>query len=414
MSKAQLQRLNSICRSPIYSFFGESISGTVSIRAYGVEEDFIGRFDAIVDTSANAQYHNFLTSLWNELWCCYLGSTMTLASALYVALDEGVSPGLAGLILVYIIEAVEGIGFAVRNTAELEVEMVAVERIQEYTDLKPEADWISGELPANFLPNWPAEGAIRFDNFSTRYREGLDLVLDRLDIDVRPAEKVGIVGRTGAGKSSLALSLFRLIEPIDGAIFIDGVDISKIGLHDLRSRLTIIPQEPTLFLGSLRLNLDPFGQHSDEELWSALDAGHLRSFVAEVAGGLDFEVTEGGDNLSAGQRQLVCLARALLRDSRVLVLDEATAAVDVDTDRLIQATVRGPVRQPDGSDHRSSASHRARLRQDYRSGSRPRAGGRLACRASRRSRLSLSRNGLGGRHRRQRLQRDSCQLSIFY
>ncbi|XP_022257321.1 multidrug resistance-associated protein 1-like [Limulus polyphemus] len=335
----QMKRLESVTRSPIYNNFSETISGASSIRAYGVQKYFIERCDERIDVNQNCYFLGMCINRWLAARLDFLGCCIVFIASLLAATGRGtVSPGVVGLSLSYALNVTEVFSWLVRMSAELETKIVSIERIDEYSQLSPEAPWDIESTKPHKL--WPSKGLVKFVNYSTRYREGLDMVLKNINLEVTQSEKVGIVGRTGAGKSSLTLALFRIIEPADGTILIDNIDITVIGLHDLRSKLTIIPQDPVLFTGTLRINIDPNNEFSDEDVWQALEHSHLKEFVSTLQEGLSHHVAEGGENLSVGQKQLVCLARALLRKTKVLVLDEATAAVDLDTDCLIQNTIR--------------------------------------------------------------------------
>ncbi|XP_044251202.1 multidrug resistance-associated protein 1 isoform X16 [Drosophila takahashii] len=335
----QLMRLESVSRSPIYSHFSETVTGASTIRAYNVGDRFIDESDAKVDKNQVCKYPSVIANRWLAIRLEMVGNLIILFASLFAVLGGQTNPGLVGLSVSYALQVTQTLNWLVRMSSDIETNIVSVERIKEYGETKQEAAW-ELEQDKSKPKNWPQEGRVEFQNFQVRYREGLDLVLRGVSFDIRGGEKVGIVGRTGAGKSSLTLALFRIIEAAGGRISIDGVDIATMGLHMLRSRLTIIPQDPVLFSGSLRINLDPFEIKTDDEIWKALELSHLKSFVKSLAAGLNHEIAEGGENLSVGQRQLVCLARALLRKTKVLVLDEATAAVDLETDDLIQKTIR--------------------------------------------------------------------------
>ncbi|KAI1286918.1 Multidrug resistance-associated protein 1 [Halotydeus destructor] len=324
MTSRQLLRLESNSRSPVYSQFSETVSGTSSIRAFQVEEYFNSECDRKNDVHNSAHLLRVTGSRWLSIRLEFLGSLIVLLAAFFAVYSRGtIDASTVGLSLNYAMTATATISMFITASSELENNLVSVERCFEYTRTPIEAPVeIESTKPKI---SWPENGHIQFREYSTRYRDGLDLVLKDLSFNVKGGEKVGIVGRTGAGKSSLTVALFRIVEPATGTIIIDGVDVSRVGIHSLRSGLTIIPQDPVLFTGSLRLNLDPFGDHDDSALWTVLKLAHLKNFVDSLASGLEHFITEGGENLSE------------VEDSN---LDEATAAVDLETDDLIQETIR--------------------------------------------------------------------------
>nr|XP_051703446.1 multidrug resistance-associated protein 1 isoform X1 [Oryctolagus cuniculus] len=338
-SSRQLKRLESVSRSPVYSHFNETLLGVSVIRAFEEQERFIRQSDLKVDENQKAYYPSIVANRWLAVRLECVGNCIVLFAALFAVISRhSLSAGLVGLSVSYSLQVTAYLNWLVRMSSEMETNIVAVERLKEYSETEKEAPWqIQETAPPS---TWPQVGRVEFRDYGLRYREDLDLVLKHINVTIDGGEKVGIVGRTGAGKSSLTLGLFRINESAEGEIIIDGVNIAKIGLHDLRFKITIIPQDPVLFSGSLRMNLDPFSRYSDEEVWTSLELAHLKEFVSALPDKLNHECAEGGENLSVGQRQLVCLARALLRKTKILVLDEATAAVDLETDDLIQSTIR--------------------------------------------------------------------------
>ncbi|KAG0347607.1 hypothetical protein BG004_007368 [Podila humilis] len=338
----EIRRLDSVSRSPVFAHFQETLGGISTIRAYRQQHRFIEGNEHRLDQNLRAYYPSIAGNRWLAFRLESLSSVIIFGSAFFAVLalsrNQDVDPGLVGLSLTYALSITQTLNWMVRQYTEIESNIVSVERLQEYVELEPEAPEI---IDSNRPPQeWPAEGRVDFVDYETRYREGLDLVLRGVTCSIRSHEKIGICGRTGAGKSSLTLALFRIIESVKGQIFVDGIDIATLGLYDVRSRFSIIPQDPVLFAGTIRFNLDPLDVRSDLELWQALEDSYLKSHVLQMEGGLNAIVLEGGDNFSVGQRQLICLARALLRKASLLILDEATAAIDLETDALVQAIIR--------------------------------------------------------------------------
>ncbi|XP_042578206.1 multidrug resistance-associated protein 1-like isoform X2 [Cyprinus carpio] len=338
-TSCQLRRLESVSRSPIYTHFNETVQGASVIRAFGEQSRFILLANSRVDHNQTSYFPRFVATRWLAVNLEFLGNLLVLAAAILSVMERStLSPGIVGLAVSHSLQVTGILSWIVRAWTDVENNIVSVERVKEYAETTKEAPWTIEDSP---LPSdWPRSGSIGFQEYGLQYRRGLDWALKEISFSVNESEKVGIVGRTGAGKSSLALGIFRILEAAKGKIFIDGINIAEVGLHELRSRITIIPQDPVLFSGSLRMNLDPFDGYTDEDVWRALELAHLKNFVSGLPDKLNHECSEGGENLSLGQRQLVCLARALLRKTKILVLDEATAAVDLETDNLIQSTIR--------------------------------------------------------------------------
>jgi len=348
-SNRELKRHEAVLRSSVFSIFGEAVAGGSVIKAYGVQESYRERLHENIDEMNSAYFLTFSSQCWLSLRLDVIGNSLALITCLLVVTDViNLTPSTAGVLLTYVLQVVGMIQFAIRQLAEMENAMNSTERVQYYAnELPSEIATVEQKLitPAQ---DWPQVGNILFNDVHMRYRPGLPLVLKGLDVGIQGGERVGIVGRTGAGKSSIMSCLFRLVELDGGHITIDGVDISKISLHDLRSRISIIPQDPTLFKGTIRSNLDPLNEHTDLEMWNALRQANLvddpapaeltstsstsssdtmkdkeGSAVPAASSGskltLDAPITTEGLNFSLGQRQLLAFARARLRNSRIIV-----------------------------------------------------------------------------------------------
>jgi len=357
----ELKRLDSVSRSPLYALLSETLDGVPTIRAYDAEPALLRRMTSLLDNQQNAYFLTCTAQCWLAVRLELIGTLIIFSACLCAVLEHPrqagneAFAGLAGLSISFALSVTQSLNWSVRMGSDLEASMVSVERIRQYSKLPTE--------PPHHMPNdeglgrWPSIGIIEFSSVQMRYRPGLPLVLKNLDLTIPAMSKVGVVGRTGAGKSTLMVSLLRLIELESGSISIDGIDISHVGLSILRSKIAVIPQDPVLFSGTVRTNLDPFDEHEDGRLNEVLERVGLKSVIERVPSSnsltslgisktsqarmslLD-NVCEGGTNFSVGQRQLLVIARALLSRTKIVIMDEATASVDADTDARIQRVMR--------------------------------------------------------------------------